>query len=344
MSKFKLALGVLALTVASASMSFAQTYNLKIASYISGQHAMSHWIDDWAAEMTEKSGGRLTFEILHGSQMGPPPKYYDLARNGQADITLVLHGATPNRFPLTEISHLPFMFCSAEQATRVLNDPSLRAEYLEAEHRGVKVLALFMHPPGHIMMNDDPVLSVKDIAGKSIRPASQSVGRYIAALGGNPVGLPPTAMAEALQKGTINGSFIDYGGGALAFQLTPYLQNVTETQAYTVSFGLMMNPDSFNDLPADLQAMIDESFADASGEIGKVWDDLDVVGKNIMVEGGVAIHMLSDEARAQFEEIGSEVSATYISDLDDKGLSGSDVLAKMLELREMVGSVGAGCQ
>jgi hypothetical protein len=38
------------------------------------------------------------------------------------------------------------------------------------------------------------------------------------------------------------------------------------------------------------------------------------------------------------------VSAIYISDLDDKGLSGSDVLAKMLELREMVGSVGAGCQ
>ena len=95
---------------------YAETINLKVATFVTPKHGMSQWIEKWAGGLEEKSAGRLKFEILHGAQMGPPPAYYDLAANGQADITWVLHGATPGRFKLTEVSNMPFLFCSAEQA------------------------------------------------------------------------------------------------------------------------------------------------------------------------------------------------------------------------------------
>ena len=128
---------------ASAAADDDGKFELSIASFVTPKHGMSQWLERWAAELQQRSGGRLTFELLHGAQMGPPPKYYDLAANGQADITWVLHGATPGRFRLTEISNMPFLFCSAEQATRVINDASVRA-LLDPEHRGVRVLTLFM--------------------------------------------------------------------------------------------------------------------------------------------------------------------------------------------------------
>lgn len=330
--------------LALATGAAAETYNMTIATYITPLHGMSRWLDAWAADMTEKSDGRLQFELLHGAQMGPPPRYYDIARNGQADITWVLHGATPGRFELTEVSNMPFLFCSAEQATLVLNNAELREQYLDEEHRGVKVLQLFMHPPGQVHMSEGEVRSIDDLEGKAMRPASAAVGQLINALGGKPVGMPPTEMAEGLQKGTLDGTFIDFGGAGIAFQLGPHLASSTEIGAYTSSFALVMNPDSYAELPEDLQQLIDESFAGRSAEIGKVWDDVDVAGRNALEEAGVNIIRMSAEEEARFRDIGDQVTQDYVTKIDGKDKPGSEVLAMLRALAEEVGPVGFGCR
>lgn len=321
----------------------AETFELKIATFVTPKHGMSQWIESWAQGLEEQSEGRLQFEILHGAQMGPPPRYYDIAANGQADITWILHGATPGRFQLTEITNMPFLFCSAEQATRVINDPKIRA-LLDPEHRGVKVLAIFMHPPGQINMKGGPVLAISDLQGKALRPPSRSVGQLIAMMGGKPVGLPPTAMAEALQKGTIDGTMIDYGGAGLAFQLGPFLTDITEVYAYSSSFALIMNPDSFDHLPQDLQAMVDASLTDVSASIGQTWDRLDMIGKKVLTDAGVAIHTLPEAELAKLRALGETQTTGYIADLNEKGLSADDALVMIKALVQEVGPVGLGCQ
>lgn len=320
-----------------------ETFELTVGTYVTERHGMSQWLERWAADLEERSEGRLSFEILHGAQMGPPPRYYDIARNGQADITWVLHGATPGRFELTEISNMPFLFCSAEQATRVLNDPRVR-EVVDPEHRGVKVLMLFMHPPGQINMAEGRVESVEDMAGKAMRPASAAVGKLIAGLGGQPVGLPPTGMAEGLQKQTIDGVFIDHGGAGLAFQLGPHLASVTEVGAYTSSFGLVMNEASFDGLPDDLKAMIEESVAGREAEVGGVWDELDGIGRGVLGEAGVEFVSLPDAELDCFRAVGDAVTDEYVAGLDAAGKPGSDTLALMRTVAGEVGPVGPGCQ
>ena len=318
----------------------AETFELKVATFVTPRHAMSQWIETWAASLEEKSGGRLQFEILHGAQMGPPPAYYDLAANGQADITWVVHGATPGRFKMTEVSNMPFLFCSAEQATRVINDPRVRT-FTDPEHRGVKVLTAFMHPPGQINMKGGPVLALSDLQGKALRPPSRTVGQLIGMMGGKPVGLPPTAMAEALQKGTIDGTMIDYGGAGLAFQLGPFLTDITEVYAYTSSFALVMNEDSFAGLPEDLQAMVDDSMADVSTEIGQAWDKLDAIGKKVLTDAGVTIHTLPDAELDKLRALGVTQTNAYIESL---GQPGEDLLFSIREVAAEVGPVGLGCQ
>ena len=313
---------------------------LTVASFVSPQHPMSKWIDAWAEDLAARSDGELSFRVLHGAQMGPPPKYYDLAAKGQVDVAWVLHGATPGRFELTEISNMPFLFCSAEQATAVLNDARLRDEYLDPEHRGVRVLMDFMHPPGQVNLAKGDVETAADLQGLAIRPASRSVGDYITALGGKPVGLPPTAMAEALQKGTIDGTFIDYGGAALAYQLGPYLESVSEVYAYTSSFALVMNPRTYDGLSEKSQGLIDESFEGKEAEIGQLWDGVDSVGKQALVDQGVRINVVEGEALETFRSVGESVTEDYVSALDADGKPGTEVLALMRTLIDEVGPVG----
>ena len=197
-----------------------QKYEMKLAYFVGDQHAMSQWLISWSEQLEKGSGGRLTVKRFPSAQMGPTPQHYDFARTGQADVSWFLHGGTPGRFPLTEIINLPFMVGSSEIGTKVLNDAELRAKYLDAEHKGLKVLMLFTHQPGGVRTpRRRRSARLDDFKGLRLRFASPTVRDLVAALGATPVGVPPTEIAEQLQKGTIDGAFMDYGGVGIAFKL-----------------------------------------------------------------------------------------------------------------------------
>ena len=226
-----------------------QKIEMKLAYFVGDQHAMSQWLTRWSDSLEKESGGRIAVKRFPGSQMGPVQQHYDYARTGQADVVWFLHGATPGRFQLTEIVQVPYLIGSAEIGTKVLNDPELRAKYLDAEHRGVKVLLLFTHQPGNVHTTKKPIRTVEDMRGLRIRFSSPTIRDFVAALGATPVGVLPTEQVEQLQKGTIDGVFIDYGGAGIAFKMGGILKYSTEMYSYVASFGLAMNEDFWNRLP-----------------------------------------------------------------------------------------------
>ena len=107
---------VLAVSLASLG-AMAQTIELKVSHYLPPNHQMHKQLEAWSAELAQRSNGRLRLAIFPAAQMGPMPRQYDLARTGVADIAFFLHGALPGRFPLTEISHLPYAFNRGEGAS-----------------------------------------------------------------------------------------------------------------------------------------------------------------------------------------------------------------------------------
>ncbi|HTO47317.1 MAG TPA: TRAP transporter substrate-binding protein DctP, partial [Burkholderiales bacterium] len=208
---------------------------LKLAYFVGDQHAMSQWLIKWSGELEKGSNGRIVVKRFPGAQMGPTPQHYDFARTGQADVAWFLHGGTPGRFPLTEIISLPFMVGSSEIGTKTLNDPELRAKYLDAEHKGVKVLMLLTHQPGGPHTTKKAIRTMDDFKGLRLRFASPPIRDLVQGLGATPVGVPPTEIAEQLQKGTIDGAFIDYGGAGIAFKLGGTIKYSTELYAYVAS-------------------------------------------------------------------------------------------------------------
>ncbi|MEA3194422.1 MAG: TRAP-type transport system periplasmic protein, partial [Betaproteobacteria bacterium] len=205
-----------ALALGASAAHAQQKYEMKLAYFVGDQHAMSQWLIKWSEALEKGSGGRLVVKRFPSAQMGPTPGHYDFARTGQADVSWFLHGGTPGRFPLTEIINLPFIVGSSEIGTKVLNDAQLRSKYLDAEHKGIKVLMLFTHQPGGPHTTKKAIRTLEDFKGLRLRFASPTVRDLVAALGATPVGVPPTEIAEQLSKGTIDGAFMDYGGVGIA--------------------------------------------------------------------------------------------------------------------------------
>ena len=298
-----------------------QPIELKLAYFVGDQHAMSQWLIKWSGDIEKGSNG-------------PTPQHYDFVRTGQADVAWFLHGGTPGRFPLTEIINLPFMAGSAEIGTKVLNDPELRAKYLDGEHKGVKVLMLLTHQPGGPHTTKKAIRTMDDFKGMRLRFASPTVRDLVQGLGATPVGVPPTEIAEQLQKGTIDGAFIDYGGAGIAFKLGGTIKYSTELYAYVSSFAVAMNEDFWNKLPPDLKKLVMDSVTGKEKEVGEAWDGLDVPGKKAIIDGGAEAIKFSAADSAKVRQIGDQVSEAKIKELEGNGLPARAVYTQMRQLSD----------
>jgi TRAP-type C4-dicarboxylate transport system substrate-binding protein len=328
-----LLLGAVALAV-STPAGAQQRFEMKVAYFVGDQHPMSQWIVRWSDGIAKASGGRIVVKRFPGAQLGPPPVYYDMARTGQAEVAWFLSGGTPGRFPVSELINLPYLVGSAEIGTKVMNDPELRKKYLDPEHKGVKALVYFTHQPGQIFTTRKAVRTTDDMKGMRIRFTSPTVRDFVAALGGTPVGVQPTEIAEQLQKGSIDGTFIDYGGAGIAFKLGGIIKYATEMYSYVTSFGLAINPDFYNKLPPDLKKLIDDSVVGKEKEIGEGWDSIDGPGKKLLVDGGAEAFRLSPAEDAKFRKIGADMAEAKIKELEARGLPARAAFTLMKSLAE----------
>ena len=311
-----------------------QKIEMKTAYFMPDQHVMGQWFVKWSEQLEKGSGGRIAVKRFPSGQMGPPPGHYDFARTGQSDVAWFLHGLTPGRFPLTEISNLPFMVRSAEMGIKMLNDAGLRAKYLDAEHRGVKVLMLLTHTPGGVHTTKKPIRTLADFKGLRLRFSAPPIRDFAQALGATPVGLPPTEIAEQMQKGTIDGAFLEYSAAGTAFRLAGIAKYSTEMYAYTASFGVAMNEDFWNKLPPDLKKLVVDTTTGKEKEVGEAWDAIDVLGKKLLMDAGSKAIQFSAGDNARLRKIGAGVSEAKIKELEGKGLPARAVYNMMRALAE----------
>ena len=86
----------------------------------------------------------MDIEIYPAGQMGPPPRQFDLARTGVADLAFIYTALSPGRFPLTDILGAPFLFAKPDRRPISTADASLITtnlrDQLAHEYAGTEVL------------------------------------------------------------------------------------------------------------------------------------------------------------------------------------------------------------
>jgi TRAP-type C4-dicarboxylate transport system substrate-binding protein len=292
------------------------------------QHAVT--FVGWAKELAERSNGRLQLDIYPSEQLGKLSQQYNLVRRGDVDIAFIMHGIPAGRFPLVELTHLPVLFHSGEQASQVLMD--LLPDYLAAEHKGVKVLYIFGHSPGVIHTSNRAVRVPADLQGLRIRHPSSVVGETLRTWGASPVGMPVSELAGNLEKGVIDGLVIPYDG-VLSFRLAPYIKYSTELLSYVNSFAVVMNQASYDRLPPDLQALIDDTTGKEEARIvGARWDAIEPTGREYMRSNGVEIIELSAAERDVFARAAEPLFEQRLAATEAKGLPAREFLARVREL------------
>ncbi|MCR9126836.1 MAG: TRAP transporter substrate-binding protein [Rhodobacteraceae bacterium] len=302
---------------------WAQDVTLSLHQFLPAQANVPKLVlDVWADNVEAASDGRIRIQRFPSMQLGGrPPELIDQAIDGVADIVWAVNGFTPGRFPRTEVFELPFMVSDARAASSAYWQ-MYEKHMADADFRDVKVLGTWVHGPGMIH-SKQPVTQPSDLQGMKIRGGSRMVNQLLEIVGATPVGLPVTAIPEALSKGVIDGTTIPWEV-TTALKVPELVGNHTEfegTAIYNLTFVLAMNKDRYNSLPDDLKQVIDDNSGLAfSVFAGGTQADADGPARALAVANGNNIVTISAAEAMEWETLAKPVYDNWIADLESKGI------------------------
>ncbi len=323
----RLALSILTAAVgASALPALAQQpIELKVSLFLAPQNPINQEFERWGREVAEKSNGRLVLKMFHASQMGPPNRQFDLVRTGVADVSFVLHGATPGRFALTELAHLPGYLTDAYVAGPAMT--VLDKEFLAADHPGVKVLYYTGSQPLPVFTKV-AVRQPSDLKGKRIRAAGSVQSATLEAFGAVPANIMTPEIPDALSKGMIDGAITGYVG-AFAIKLQEIAKFHTDIHLGSITFATVMNPKSYDSLPPDLKKIIDDTTGMVGARsMGKALGDGEATGPEAIKKFGVERITLSPD-HPEIRRLAESLEKPAVAALESKGRPGRAFLERL---------------
>jgi TRAP-type transport system periplasmic protein len=322
--------GVLAFAPCSPA-SAQQPIELKVAHFLPTANGMhKDFVEPWSRQLEACSHNKVKVTIYPaGTQLANIGRLYDEVSSGVVDVALGLAGIPAGRLNRLRLMELPFMVQTADAASRTLWDLH---DLIKPDFPNMKVLALFATNAGQIHMVKKRVRNTDDLKGMRIRFPSDAVKDMLSYLGAVPVGLPPGAVYENMEKGVIDGAVFTWDAMD-SFKLAEVTKYHLDAKAYVATFWFAMNEKRFDSLPKDVQACISkQSGATLAAKFGTWWNEWDAPGLKLVKEKKHPIDELSAAQRTKWREILKPMIDKYIANVESKGVKNArDIYNKMRE-------------
>lgn len=329
-SRISTVLGAIVLAGA-AQLAHASEVTLRFHQFLPPQaNIPAKAIAPWAQKVERDSGGRIKVQLFSNMQLGgKPAELFDQARTGVVDIVWAVLGFTPGRFPKSEAFELPFTCGAAEACSRAFFE--FVQKHAADEFKDVKVIALHTHGPG-LIHSKDPVTRLEDLKGMKVRGGSRIVNIMLEQLGATPVGMPATAVTEALSKGVVAATTFPWEV-VPSLKVHELVKNHTgftgEQGLYTLTFVVAMNRAAYDKLPADLKRVIDaNSGIETSAQFGRVMDEGDKEAAELARKAGNRIIMLDAVETLTWRRTAAAVRDRWYKEVGGRGIDGPMLAAE----------------
>jgi TRAP-type C4-dicarboxylate transport system substrate-binding protein len=293
-------------------------------------HTQTQMMAPWATDVAKATGGRVKVEFTQAS-LGPPPRQFDLAASGAADVAFGDHTYTPGRFLITHLVEFPFTGNSGEALSVAYWRTYSPLPQAAEEHRGTKLLAVFTHGPASIMTSKKPVTSIQDLSGMKIRVPGELTSRIVSLLGGVPVAAPTTQVFDMLSKGIVDGSVYNIDAYK-NFRLDKYINNITTFDGglYNISFFVVMNEGKWKALSeADRKAIMGVSGEAFARRAGRTWDAEDKATLELAKKNGAKVVRADAAFTRAVRQRTDDLREEWVLEVKQKRLDGAKLLSEL---------------
>jgi TRAP-type C4-dicarboxylate transport system substrate-binding protein len=292
--------------------------------------------EQFKKDLEERTRGKVKVEFAWGAVLGPPAEHFNLVRTGQADIAYWSYLFTAGQHPMAEVVGLPFGDIPIPKLGEALWQLDQKG-YFDKELKGVKLLGIFCAGPFHLMMAKHPIDSLNDLKGKKIRAAGIQA-KIVRALGAVPVGMAAPEIYGALEKGVIDGALTAYSA-VRSFNLGDVVKHYTPIGIGFIDFGVGMNMNSYNKLPKDVQAVIDELIKEKGITIrgNKLEEGQLQMGIDLLNKFGAVKHVLPEADMKKVSQALVPIWDEWIKEGEAKGLPRKAMLDELYGMLKNMG-------
>ena len=214
----------------------------------------------WADLIQTRTNGRVKIDIYWAQALAPVNQIVNATSTGIADIGAVAQAQEPGKLPMSMVCQLPGFSTDFKVQCSAFWD-LMNQEPLLSEYTKQNMLPLGVNfVPDYHLISTKQITTAADIKGKKIACAG-FIAQTIQAMGGVPIAMSPTEQYEGMQKGTIDGDCAPYSAinDFKFYEVAKYISDF--------NFGgriqpILVNKDSWNKLPADIQKIFIDSIPD----------------------------------------------------------------------------------
>ncbi len=177
-------------------------------------------------------------------------------------------GWVSGSYPIVDIASLPFFWKDALEYTLAMQDPRM-VEIMDRHFAEAGLVKMGEFAAGNIdaIFANQPIATVEDWAGLKTRTTGVLPTLTVKELGGAPLSMATTEMADALQKGTVDAIQTSRYYG-LFLGLADVSTDVSFWAVQSAFPGaVIINQEAWDSLPADLQEIMLELGREMSREV-----------------------------------------------------------------------------
>lgn len=284
----------------SAGRATGDAPNLSVTTTIGGPDTFHNVpISDFLDAVSEDTGGAVTYDFHYANSIVPPAEIGTAMSDGIVDTGLVITSYNPSEYPISNwLSQLGFAGDSGapamalERAAAATNWWFDNPEAAQADFVDQGLIPLtpgFNGITSYHIICTEPVTSLADARGKSVRHGGQTWADIASALGMEPVSLPGAEVYESLQRGIVDCAIIG-GADMVDSSLYEVAKHYTTMNLPGFSpYGIFVSKQTWDAL--------DESVKDA------IWENLHVYVESLTVAGMELESSLFDMPGMQFHEM-----------------------------------------
>lgn len=294
-------------------------------------------LEPFARAIEEASEGRIEVALKPLGGYGKPNELFNMVEKGEIEIAATVQGYNPGRFPQSSVMELPLMFDNSMSGTRAMM--ALHKEgLLDKDYASVKVLALYVLPPYPIFTTGKKIQTVRDFRGLRIRTPSVTVGLALRKLGAIPLGVPINLIGDTLDAEIVEA--ITYGWdsltttkGAKGNVLADQVSVAVDANLAAPALMVVMNRAKWDELPADLKAIIEKHSADLALDNARSREEMEAISKQkIKSDPRFTTLSFTPEQRDGLERVIAPSIADWKASMAKQGIDGERLYKRAREL------------
>ena len=317
MKFMKYLISVLVSLILSINIAIAEKWDMALAYGAGNFHSAN--ATEFAKNVTEKSGGKLTIVTHPGGSLFKGGEIFRAVRTGQAQIGERFMSALGKEDPLLEVDSQPFLATSYDDAMKLYN--ASKPEIVKGLD-GKGLVFLYAVPwPAQGLYRKKAINSVSDLKGLKFRAYNSATIRIAELTGMAPTKIEAAEISQAFSTGAVESMITSPTTGKNSKIWENGVGYFYDIAAWFPKNMVIVNKDAWNKLDSATKKLVMSEAAVAEKKGWELSKKGNVADKKALSDAGMKVGKVNSALEKHFQKVGATMADEWKAKAGSRGAS-----------------------